>query len=216
MENILYNELTAREYDVDVRAVSEEITLVNNLSLIAFLILISLVAGRVLMLRRSGRNPFVFGKADKSEFILVPAVAFFVYAVLASVFSLPFPQVLLTDFFSNGILAWTGLIICFASLIWFALTLKAFGQSFRVGIDESTRDKLVVSGTFAISRNPLYLAILAFIAGMFLIHLNFVACIALVFFFVMINRQIRKEESFLRVHYGEEYEEYCRRVRRFF
>jgi protein-S-isoprenylcysteine O-methyltransferase Ste14 len=174
------------------------------------------VAGRGLILRRSGKNPFVFGKTDKSDFVLVPAVAFFAYAILASVLSLPFPRVLLTNFFTNHVLAIIGLIICFGSLVWFALTLKAFGQSFRVGIDESTKDKLIVSGTFAISRNPLYLAVLAFIAGMILIHPNLIACIALVFFFAMTHRQIIREERFLKSHYGAEYEEYCRKVRRYF
>jgi hypothetical protein len=43
-----------------------------------------------------------------------------------------------------------------AALIGFAVTLKSFGDSFRVGIDEKKPDKLVTSGMFAISRNPIY------------------------------------------------------------
>jgi len=187
----------------------------NYLSLIALILLISLVVGRGVMLRRRGTNPFVFGATDKSDFLLVPAVAFFFYAILASVFSLPFPKVLLTSFFPNQALGWIGIIICFASIVWFAFTLKAFGTSFRVGIDEKTEDKLITTGTFRVSRNPIYVAILAFILGMILIHTNLTACIALAFFSVMTYRQILREEKFLKIHYGQEYEEYCRKVRRY-
>ena len=189
--------------------------MIDYLSLFAFILLAALAAGRGLMLRRRGKNPFVFGRTHKSDFLLVPAVAFFFYAILASVFLLPFPEFLLFSLFSNQILSWIGIIICYASLVWFALTLKTFGESFRIGIDEDTKDKLVTTGTFSLSRNPLYLAMLAFVTGMILIHSNLVACIAMVFFAIMINRQISREEAFLKIHYGSEYEEYCQKVRRF-
>ncbi|MDR0305399.1 MAG: hypothetical protein LBI42_01030 [Chitinispirillales bacterium] len=35
------------------------------------------------------------------------------------------------------------------------------------------------------------------------------------FFVTVIHRQVLREEKFLRKHYGEEYENYCRRVRRY-
>jgi len=190
-------------------------SMINNLSLIAFIILISFVAGRGVMLRRRGKDPFVFGVTHKSDFLLVPAVAFFFYAILASVFALPFPKVLLTSFFPNQAIGWIGIIICFASIVWFAFTLKTFGDSFRIGIDEKTKDKLITTGTFKISRNPIYVAVLAFIFGMILIHTNLIACIALAFFAVMTYRQILREEKFLKIHYGQEYEEYCKKVRRY-
>lgn len=189
--------------------------MINNLSLIALIILVSLAAGRGIMLRRRGKTPFVFGATDKSDFLLVPFVAFFIYAILASVFPLPFPEILQTSFFSNQITGWIGITICFGSLVWLAFTLKTFGDSFRIGIDESTEDKLITSGTFAFSRNPIYVAFLFFIVGMVLSHLNLVACAALVFFPFMIHRQILREEKFLISHYGSEYKEYCLKVRRY-
>ena len=189
--------------------------MIDNLSLVAFILLAALAAGRGMMLRRRGINPFVFGETDKSDFLLLPVVAFMIYAILTPVFSLPFPMILLKSFFTNTVISWIGIILCFASLLWFALTLKAFGTSFRIGIDESTPDKLITSGTFALSRNPLYVAMLFFITGMLLSHPNIVACAALIFFSIIIRRQILREEKFLRKHYGAEYEEYCRKVRRY-
>jgi hypothetical protein len=35
--------------------------------------------------------------------------------------------------------------MCSISLLWFAITLKIFGNSFRVGIDVKTKEKLITS-----------------------------------------------------------------------
>jgi protein-S-isoprenylcysteine O-methyltransferase Ste14 len=108
-----------------------------------------------------------------------------------------------------------GIAICYTSLIWIGLTLKSFGKSFRIGIDGNAPDKLVTSGMFALSRNPIYVAFLAFLTGMILAYPNLAACIAFALFATAIHRQVLREEKFLRGHYGNEYEDYCRRVRRY-
>jgi len=167
------------------------------------------------MLRRRGINAFVFGVTDKSDFLLMPVVAFFFYSILAAVFGLPLPDILKRLLYDSPAAGWIGITVCFASLFWFAFTLKSFGTSFRIGIDETAPDKLVTSGAFAISRNPIYTAFLSFLIGMILIYPNLAACVAFVLFAAAIHRQVLREEKFLRGHYGEEYEEYCRRVRRY-
>jgi protein-S-isoprenylcysteine O-methyltransferase Ste14 len=110
---------------------------------------------------------------------------------------------------------WVGLALCLVALIGFALTLVSFGDSFRVGIDEHTTDKLVTSGMFAISRNPIYVCFLMFFTGLFLIHRNIVIAVSVVLFALAIHRQVLREEMFLASHYGEEYENYCKKVRRY-
>jgi len=189
--------------------------LINILSLLVFLMLVALAAGRGLMLRRRGINAFVFGVTDKSDFLLMPVVAFFFYSILAAVIGLPMPGVLKQLLFQSAAAGWTGIAVCCGSLIWFALTLRSFGTSFRIGIDEATQDKLVTSGMFGISRNPIYIAFLAFLAGMILIYPNLAACAAFILFAAAIHRQVIREEKFLRSHYSQEYEDYCRRVRRY-
>ena len=189
--------------------------MINYLSLIAFLILVSLASGRGIMLRRRGINAFVFGVTDKSDFLLMPVVAFFFYSILASVLGLPLPNILKRFLFDNVAIEWAGIIVCFGSLIWFALTLKSFGTSFRIGIDEAAPDKLITSGMFGISRNPIYVAFFMFLIGILLIYPNFAACIAFVLFTAAIHRQVLREEKFLQSHYKDEYENYCHRVRRY-
>ena len=140
---------------------------------------------------------------------------YYTYAILSTAVGLPFPAVLRNYLFRLTAVHWAGVVLCYATLIWFALTLKSFGDSFRIGIDENTRNKLVTNGTFSLSRNPLYLAFIVFLLGMLLTHPNLAACVALVLFAAAIHRQILREEKFLRNHYGQEYEEYCRQVRRY-
>ena len=76
-------------------------------------------------------------------------------------------------------------------------------------------DKLVSSGMFAFSRNPLYVCFDMFLFGQFLIHRNIIIAVAIVGFALAIHRQILREEKFLASHYGGKYEEYRKKVRRY-
>lgn len=189
--------------------------MMNGLSLLAFFLLVALVAGRALMLKQRGVKAFVFGATDKSDFLLLPAVAFLVYALLSSAFGWPMPRVLSTPLYRLAAVRWAGLALCYASLCWFALTLKYFGNSFRVGIDEKAPDKLITGGTFSLSRNPIYLAFFMFVTGMLVIYPTAAVLLFAGVLAAAIHRQVLREEAFLRTHYGAAYEDYCRHVRRY-
>jgi len=80
---------------------------------------------------------------------------------------------------------------------------------------EEKPDKLITHRMFAISRNPIYVCFLLFFTGLFLVHLNIVIAVTIVLFAIAIHRQVIKEEKFLASYYGEEYEQYRRKVRRY-
>ena len=61
----------------------------------------------------------------------------------------------------------------------------------------------------------LLLPVVLFFFGMFLVHRNILIALAVILFHLAIHRQILREEAFLKKHYGGEYEEYCRKVRRY-
>jgi len=183
--------------------------------LIELPVLVLLVLIRAAMLRRQGVKALVFGRTDKSDFLLVPVMAFFLYALLAAVFNWPFPELLKRPFWEAEIFYWTASVLCTASLVWFALTLKTFGRSFRVGIDEETNDKLITDGTFALSRNPIYVGFMAFFLGVFLAYPGIVTLVFLAFFSAAIHRQVLREEKFLKSRYGDGYEAYCKGTRRY-
>ena len=183
-----------------------------------------LVLSRAIILRRQGIKALVFGATDKSDFLLIPFIAFFFYALMAGIFNFPFPEFPVksfwtASFFPSGlpvILLWTAIVLCTASLIWFAFTLKVFGKSFRVGIDENTKEKLITKGPFALSRNPVYTAFIVFFTGIFLAYSGIITAIFLFLLIITIHRQVLREEKFLKSHYGKEYNDYCKKTRRYF
>ena len=190
-------------------------SLQNILSVCAFIAFVGIVLIRAAIMRKKGIKALVFGATDKSDFILVPMVLAIAYTVLAKTFGLPMWEPLIKPFWETVIPGWVGLALCVLAIVGFALTLASFGDSFRVGIDEENPDKLVTTGMFSISRNPIYVCFLMFFTGLFLIHRNIVIITAVILFALAIHRQVLREEKFLKSHYGEEYAAYCGKVRRY-
>ena len=181
--------------------------------LIAFFVMLAVRA--IFMRQKKGIKAFVFGKTDKSDFLYLIVVALFVYAAVAKVAGLPMWDVLVKPFWNTEIPGWIGIVFCILAIIGFLISLYSFGDSLRVGIDEEKPGKLVTTGIFAYSRNPLYLCIITFFIGFFLVHKNIIAAAIVVFFTLAIHRQILREEAYLKVHYAGEYESYCAKTRRY-
>lgn len=85
----------------------------------------------------------------------------------------------------------------------------------RVGIDEDKPRALITTGTFSISRYPIYTAFGLVLLGEFLIYSNWILLLYFVVGYWLVNRQIILEEQSLVKIYGEEYKQYCKKVRRY-
>ncbi|WP_077326391.1 methyltransferase family protein [Virgibacillus siamensis] len=176
------------------------------------ILVIIMVLSRVAILRVKGIEAMKFGEMDKKDYIAIPFVLLYFYIVLTSVIDLP---ALGTVLFKSMVVSWIGIACCTLGFIIFLFSLIAFGKSFRVGIDENHPDELVTSGVFSISRNPIYTAFLFILIGVFLIIPNWILLLYFVVGFWFINRQVRREEDSLEKIYGNEYKEYCKKVRRY-
>jgi len=78
-------------------------------------------------------------------------------------------------------------------------------------------DTLVTEGIFAHCRNPLYVGNLFIIIGFLVIYNNFwVYLLGGSFFLLSYTAIVAAEESFLRRKFGTEFEQYCKRVNRWF
>jgi protein-S-isoprenylcysteine O-methyltransferase Ste14 len=182
-------------------------------AVLTIVLLLGLVFTRVLLMKRRGIEAMQFGKTDKTDFLIPPFALFYFYLIVAAAFHLP--TVSRQEFFRSEILAWLGVLFCLAGLSLLLWSLVSFGQSFRVGIDTEHPDKLITTGVFSFSRNPIYVAFAFILVGQFLIFPNWILLVYLIAGIWLFNRQVLREEDYLKKHYGREYLEYCKRVRRY-
>jgi protein-S-isoprenylcysteine O-methyltransferase Ste14 len=185
----------------------------NYVAALTIVLMLGMVLTRAVMLRRRGIEAIKFGKLDKTDFLIPPFALFYFYLVFANAFNLP--TVTTQEFFHSEIVSWMGIVFCLVGLLLLLMSLISFGQSFRVGIDTEHPDKLITSGVFAFSRNPIYVAFAFILVGQFLIFSNWILLVYLVAGIWLFHRQVLREEQYLKKHYGKEYVVYSNRVRRY-
>ena len=182
-------------------------------AVLTIVLMLGMVLTRVLMLRRRGIEAMKFGKIDKTDFLIPPFALFYFYLVFANTFNLP--TVSKQVFFQSEIIAWIGVLFCLAGSSLLLWSLVSFGKSFRVGIDTERPGKLITTGIFALSRNPIYVGFAFILLGQFLIFPNWILLVYLAAGIWLFHRQVLREEAYLMKHYGKEYVEYSSRVRRY-
>ena len=76
-------------------------------------------------------------------------------------------------------------------------------------------NKLVTSGIYKYSRNPMYLGLLMIVISSSIFYLNIYSILTPLFFYLWINRfQIKREEVFLTEKFGKDYLSYKKKTRR--
>jgi len=185
----------------------------NILGAVTMALLMLLVIARLASLKRAGVQGMKFGQLDKTDFLIPPFALFYFYTIFAAAFG--WPLAVRGQLFYSSVLAWLGVLLCAAGLALMAWSLVSFGRSFRVGIDTDRPDALITNGAFAVSRNPIYMAFGLVLLGQFLIFPNAVMLAYLLGGAWLLNRQVLREEEFLRQHYGPAYHSYSQKVRRY-
>lgn len=183
------------------------------LAALMVILLMGTVLSRVLLLRRTGTQAMHFGKLDNTDFLIPPVASLYFYTVFAAAFG--WPLISTQRFFHSTLVAWVGVGLCATAVLILVLSLVSFGKSFRVGIDVEKPGQLITTGIFAVSRNPIYVGFWLFLLGQLLVFPNWVPLVYLLAGSWLFHRQVRREEEFLREHYGGEFVEYCGRVRRY-
>lgn len=183
------------------------------LAVLTIVLMLGMVLTRTFMMRRKGVKAMKFGKINKTDFFIPPFAFFYFYLIFAAAFG--WATVSTQEFFQSEAIAWIGVALCLAGLLLLLWSLVSFGQSFRVGIDADHPDKLITTGIFALSRNPIYVAFASILLGQFLIFPNWILLIYVGAATWLFHRQVLREEEFLKVHYGQEYLTYRTRVRRY-
>ena len=82
-------------------------------------------------------------------------------------------------------------------------------------LDPTQTIKLVATGTFALSRNPMYLGLAGILAGVTLFLQAWLGFVAIPIFIMYINKyQIAPEEKILTEKFKDDYISYCSTVKR--
>lgn len=108
--------------------------------------------------------------------------------------------------------------LCFAIGLFFIIPAVISFIANKTTVDPRVPDKsktLVVSGLYRFTRNPMYLGMLCCLVSIASYQGNLISYGLCVAFVLYMNRfQIGIEEAALRQQFAQDYEEYCRRVRR--
>lgn len=184
----------------------------------ALYLLLAFVLRTVIQLRRTGSSGFkgVSGRPGSPEWL---AGVLFVVALLvgaaAPVLALagsvgPIEALDTTAAHTAGIVLFVaGLAVTLAAQF-------AMGSSWRIGVDHGERTDLVTGGPFALSRNPIFAAMIPTGLGLTLMVPSAVAIAGLAALVVALQLQVRVvEEPYLRATHGAAYEAYAARVGRF-
>ena len=186
--------------------------------LLYFLVL--MVAPALIVRRKIGKSPIVLSAADNTHGLI--ARYFLVWMILVSIYIIVFAAYpafysyfIPVTYLGSNTLTIFGLAVLGASFIWTSAAQINMHASWRVGIDEKQKTKLVNTGIFSVSRNPIYLGMIASILGLFLVTPNAFTILLLALGYVLIQVQVRLEEDFLYKMHGKAYLDYKESVRRF-
>lgn len=180
---------------------------------LTIVLLLATVMTRVLLMKRKGIKAIHFGNIDGTDFLIPPFAIFYFYLIFAAAFDWPSPSK--QELFHSEVVSWMGVLLCLTGLLLLFWSLVSFGRSFRVGIDTGHPDRLVTTGVFALSRNPIYVAFGLVLLGEFLVLPNWILLIYAGAGAWLFHRQVLREERYLKEFYGKEYSDYCKRVRRY-
>ncbi len=160
--------------------------------------------------RRTGRSPIQRG-AGISGWVGLGALA--LAFVAGPVAELAFEAAPLVD---SGWLDGLGLALSLLGLTALLWSQSSMGDSLRIGVDPSERTALVTTGPFRWVRNPIYSAMLVYLAGVALLVPNAAGLIAFGVVALGLDLHVRLvEEPYLIATHGSSYAGYAARVGRF-
>ena len=104
-------------------------------------------------------------------------------------------------------------LIGFAIMLWCIISFAVKGRGTLSPVDPTK--KLVISGLYKFSRNPMYVGVILILIGEVIFLQSIELGIYTLFVFVAFNIfTMLIEEPRLRKDFGEEYKRYCEKVRR--
>ena len=109
----------------------------------------------------------------------------------------------------------SGLVLIIISTIIFFSSINAFSAHHENPLPKTDTDRIIKTGIYAYSRNPIYLSFVLFHFGMFLTFENIMYFLCSIGLFFWINNYvIIQEEKFLKNKFKDEFDQYCQSVKK--
>lgn len=172
-----------------------------------------------LVWKKTGVNPYKFSNEDNAHnfigklmrFVLIGCgVGIIFYSFWNHGYQFLMPIVWL----QKPIIEIIGVVLLIISLVWILAAQAQMGNSWRIGVDKDVKTELVSEGIFRLSRNPIFLGMRFTLFGLFLIMPNALSLIVWLMGDALMQIQVRLEEEHLTKMHGEDYENFCKQVRR--
>ena len=170
--------------------------------------------------RRIKKNPMVLPRND-SAFGLVDRyfkrlmLALFLYVVFIVFVNEPVHYLPVLQWLAYPWVQHSGIILMLFAFGGVLIAQYQMRDSWRIGIDTETKTKLVTTGLFRFSRDPVFTGMLLSLAGFFLVKPDVATLFFLLTGYLLIQVQVRLEEAFLTKEHGIVYQQYQLKTRRF-
>lgn len=183
-------------------------------------ILLVFVVPSVRIYRQTGINPFRFATHHDEahdyigKLLKVFILVLFLTVCCYSFFPAAYVRLAPFGYLDRPGIQLAGLVLGHLALPGILIAQRQMKQSWRIGIDYNNRTELITSGLFARSRNPVYVFLLAALAGLFLVTPNAITFAVLSGVYMILQIVMRMEETFLLKQHGKLYEAYKANVKR--
>lgn len=168
--------------------------------------------GKMIIQKKKGITTHQIGKRKEEKLHTVETL------MSVATFSVVIIQ-LLSIFFDWNIMPsgarFTGFCIAGIGDIFFLISVTYMKDSWRAGIPEKDKTKLVTDGIYKFSRNPAFVGFDFMYTGVLLMFFNIGTLLFSLFSIVMLHLQILQEEKYMAKTFGEEYLEYKKKVFRY-
>lgn len=169
---------------------------------------------KMLLQRRKGVRTDQIGRGNKPRKTLVIEILMKIATysvVVAEVFSIALDLRMWRSPYAR-----VGIGVAALGVLVFIAAMVTMRDSWRAGIPEKDKTKLVTGGIYRVSRNPAFLGFDLMYVGVLVAFFNYLHLILALFAIVMLHLQILQEETYLSEAFGEAYNRYKRRTGRYF
>lgn len=182
------------------------------LAIVVLLVFYGIYFGKMLLQKRQGIQTHQIGKRKEKQLhmveILLSIATFGVVPVQLLSIVMEWNQMPANARFTGFCLGILGNLI-------FLISVYTMKDSWRAGIPDQDKTKIVTTGIYRFSRNPAFFGFDLMYIGMLLMYTNPLMLVFTAFAVVMLHLQILQEERYLQQQFGEEYLTYKRQVFRY-